>query len=222
MSEQLTIKIEKGKVFNCLHCKNDFKSIKSCKNRTPKYCSKKCYSENLKKYKICNCCKISFANWANDKYCSLKCKNDSRKGITFSEVWKNNISEARKNSIKCKGENLYNWKGGLLTLKLRAKGYFYKRKRSLKLDFNQDYLNRLLIVQQNKCFFCESNLSNYKAIEHLTPVSKGGDNENYNLVYSCKSCNSKKRQLTLEQFALKTGKIYLLDKFDYVYSSAIN
>lgn len=222
MAEQLTIQTIKGKVFNCLHCKNDFKSTKSDKNRTPKYCSKKCFSETLKKYKTCSYCNVLFAKWTNEKFCSAKCRTDARKGITLSQDWKNGISNARKNSIKCKGENLYNWKGGLLTFKLRAKGYFYKRKKSLKLDFNQDYLNRLLIVQHNKCFFCETDLTNYKAIEHLTPVSRGGDNENYNLVYSCKSCNSKKRQLTLEQFVIKTGKIYLLDKFDYVYSSAIH
>ena len=58
-------------------------------------------------------------------------------------------------------------------------------------------------------FFCESDLTNYKAIEHLTPVSRGGDNEKYNLVYSCKSCNSKKTTADFRGVRIKY-KEYLL------------
>ena len=83
------------------------------------------------------------------------------------------------------------------------------------------FLERVLKAQNNSCFYCNSSLMEYKAIEHLTPVSKGGDNDIYNLVYSCKSCNSNKRQLTLEEYAIKTGNLYWLDKFDYIYSSAL-
>ena len=45
---------------------------------------------------------------------------------------------------------------------------------------------------------------------------------NYNLVYSCKSCNSQKRQQTLEEYAVKNIRFDWLDKFDYVYATAVN
>jgi len=74
------------------------------------------------------------------------------------------------------------------------------------------------IVQKNKCFFCECDLTKYKAIEHLTPLSRGGDNQKYNLVYSCKSCNSKKRNKTLEEYAIQTNNFNWIDKFDLIFS----
>lgn len=188
----------------CNSCGGVFTSRKNCKTRTPKYCTKKCYVLSLVKER------------------SEKPKRISRKGITLSEEWKAALSLGRKNSDKCKGENLYNWKGGKETERLRIKASMYKRKLSLKKTFDQLYLSRLLVTQNNRCFFCESSLSDYKAIEHLTPVTRGGDNDNYNLVYSCKSCNSKKRQNTLEEFAIKNLRFDWIDKFDYIYATTVN
>jgi hypothetical protein len=51
---------------------------------------------------------------------------------------------------------------------------------------------------------------------------QGGDNQMYNLVYSCKSCNSQKRQNTLEEFAIKINRFDWLNKFDTIYASAIS
>ena len=113
----------------------------------------------------------------NRKYCSKKCQGEVRQGNQLSETWRKALSDGRKQSEKCKGHNLYNWKGGKETQAIRMKESFYKRKRLLKLPFDIDYLNRVLIAQNGLCFFCECSIENYKAIEHLTPVSRGGDNE---------------------------------------------
>jgi 5-methylcytosine-specific restriction endonuclease McrA len=80
-----------------------------------------------------------------------------------------------------------------------------------------DFLNKMLFAQKNKCFFCESLLTEYKAIEHLTPVSRGGDNQKFNLVYSCKSCNSSKRQNTLEEYAIKKNNPLWIKKWETLY-----
>ncbi|MGB4984169.1 MAG: HNH endonuclease, partial [Erysipelotrichaceae bacterium] len=142
--------------------------------------------------------------------------------IKLTDAHKKALSDGRKNSIKCKGENLYNWKGGKETEAIRMKQSFYKRKLGLKLKMPLLFLKNVLKAQENNCFFCENDLSNYKAIEHLTPVSKGGDNQIYNLVYSCKSCNSQKRQNTLEEFAIKKNRFDWLNKFDKIYANAIS
>ena len=60
-------------------------------------------------------------------------------------------------------------------------------------------------------------MTEYKAIEHLTPVSRGGDNDIYNLVYSCKSCNSNKRQQTLEEYAIKNKRLDWLQKWEKLF-----
>jgi hypothetical protein len=93
--------------------------------------------------------------------------------------------------------------------------------RGLKKEMPITFLHRMLMVQKNKCFFCECDLTDYKAIEHLTPISKGGDNDVFNLVYSCKSCNSKKRQNTLEEFAIKQNRIDWLNKWEHIFSIAL-
>lgn len=215
------------KIYECNSCHVKFVSKKGCKSRQPKFCSKECYGKSLEKIINCKLCGERIINKHSAKisnriYCSIKCKSESKKGIPLNEDWKKALSIGRKKSDKCKGANLYNWKGGEETKLIRLKEYFYKRKKNLKKSIDIEYLNRLIKIQNNKCFYCEIDLTKYKAIEHLTPVSKGGDNDNFNLVYSCKSCNSKKNSKTLEQYAIENKQYHLLDKFDYIYASAIN
>jgi len=208
------------KSYSCNICHNIFESKKGCKNRTPKFCSNKCYSETLKKHKTCLSCGNDFVKWWRKKFCSKKCQSKFRKGKPLSAEWKEALSEGRKKSEKCKGKNLYNWKGGKETEAQRMKIASHKRRSLQKLLIDKIFLENLLKAQSNKCFFCECDLSNYKAIEHLTPLSRGGDNQIYNLVYSCKSCNSKKRNKTLEEYAIKTNNFHWIDKFDLIFSSS--
>jgi hypothetical protein len=213
-------------VFICKSCNKEFESKKKCKSRVPKFCSIKCYGQSLKIVKNCKLCGSEIENkhsvsLKNRVYCSKTCQSKSRKNIPLSEEWKKALSEGRKKSEKCKGSNLYNWKGGKETKKIRLKTSFYKRKKALTKDMPVEFLNKILLAQNNKCFFCESEFEKYKAIEHLTPVSRGGDNEIYNLVYSCKSCNSKKRQKTLEEFAIKEKRLDWINKWESVFSEAL-
>lgn len=214
------------KSYNCLYCGESFFCKKACRSRTPKYCSTKCYGESLKINKPCKRCgKIIDAKGASVKnrvYCSNQCSTMSRKGKPFPDSWKKALSEGRKKSDKCKGKNLYNWKGGKETEPLRRKESFYRRKKNLKLKMPTGFLKNLLKVQNNKCFYCESNLDLYKSIEHLTPVSEGGDNQPFNLVYSCKSCNSKKRTLTLEAYCIKHNRLDLISKWETVFLEALS
>lgn len=201
MSDRISKKIRK---FNCLTCNAEFASRKACKSREPKYCSKPCYALSLRKPP------------------KPKKERQSRKGIALSAEWKKALSEGRIRSEKCKGENLYNWKGGKATEGIRSKESKYKRQKGLTQSLDPVFLANVLVAQEGKCFFCEIPLTNYKAIEHLTPVSRGGDNQPFNLVYSCQSCNSRKRQNTLEEWAIKNKRFDWLDKFDNIYASAIN
>jgi len=210
------------KSYECKQCKLIFESKKGCKSRTPLFCSKKCYSESMKLHIKCKLCGTEIENKhsvsiSKRVYCSKECQGKARKNIPLNLEWKKALSEGRKNSEKCKGENLYNFKGGKETSGIRAKTSFYKRKNKLKLSMPIDHLKKILILQENKCFFCERELKEYKAIEHLTPVSKGGDNQNYNLVYACQSCNSTKRQNTLEEFAIKQNRLDWIEKWEKLF-----
>ena len=209
----------------CKTCGNWFKARKYDKSRRPLYCSSECFGSTLKIEVLCKNCGAPIITNGTAKRsrinCSRECALSKRKGVPLSDEWKAALSEGRKRSEKCKGPNLYNWKGGNTTDRIKAKNSFYRRKRGLLMNMDEGHLKATIKAQDNKCFFCESELKNYKAIEHLTPVSRGGDNQIFNLVYACQSCNSQKRQQTLEEFAIKKGRFDWIDKFDLVYSEAL-
>ena len=209
----------------CPGCESWFRAF-NYTEKTPRiFCSKKCYANSIRKEKPCKFCGAEIdANGGgklNRVYCSRRCQYAARIGTTLSEEWRASLSRGRLNSDKCRGKNLYNWKGGKETQLLRNKNYYYKRKKGLQVPFDKVFLDKLIIKQDWKCFFCEKSLSEYKAIEHLTPVSRGGDNENWNIVYSCKNCNSRKGQQTLEEYAIKNKRFDWLDKFDVVYAGSL-
>jgi 5-methylcytosine-specific restriction endonuclease McrA len=198
------------KTFTCNQCGIEFKN-----KQYHKYCSRKCYAESMKMNKICKLCGKIIENKHSAAlkhriYCSKECQHEARRNTPLSEEWKKALSEGRKKSIKCKGKNLYNWKGGKENQKKITLKRYYSKKGAGVIDF--DYLQKLIIKQNNKCFYCECDLTNYKAIEHLTPLSKGGTNEWHNLVYSCKSCNSKKNKKTLFEFSISENIPNILNK----------
>lgn len=58
------------------------------------------------------------------------------------------------------------------------------------------------------CFYCGKELvppspdhpPNEHCLDHLTPISRGGENEAKNLVSACRVCNTQKGTKTLEEF----------------------
>jgi 5-methylcytosine-specific restriction endonuclease McrA len=51
------------------------------------------------------------------------------------------------------------------------------------------------------CYYCEKSLTFKTAtVDHLTPKSKGGDNDEFNLVLACKKCNGEKSDMNESQY----------------------
>jgi 5-methylcytosine-specific restriction endonuclease McrA len=219
---------QRGKRFcECKSCGKWFHANGYMKNIPRLFCSKECYAENLRKYRICPICGKRFTSYPNTKFCSIECSKIGRKsskGTKLPEKWRKALSDARKNSPKCKGENLWNWRGGKETFLERSKIYHNNRRARFVNGGILDpiFLKHLWVIHSGKCFYCGKLLigKEYKCLEHLTPLIKGGDNMPYNLVYSCRSCNSKKRQETFEEYAIKRGKSQLIEKWEYYFSYA--
>lgn len=213
---------QRKRVLKCQNCNNLFVSNKLCKSRQPKYCSKSCFGRFNRQIKKCNNCGQEYyhkRSYENKKYCSIHCAIKSRIGIKLSDEWKESLREGRKKSDKCRGQNLYNWKGGKDTIIARVNLSRQKRRTSTNIEIDINFTNQLLVAQNNRCFYCESDLSKYKAVEHLIPIIKGGDNQKTNLVYSCKKCNSSKGTLTLVQYSNKINKPDLIIKHNNLLSS---
>lgn len=60
------------------------------------------------------------------------------------------------------------------------------------------------------CFYCGDPAD---TVDHLTPLSRGGENRQKNCVPACHVCNQKKGALTYDEFMLKvkSGEIRLKD-----------
>ena len=185
------------RVITC-RCGKEFTSRKACKSRQPTFCSKACYAESLRKPK------------------ATKVPAPSRKGVPLPEAWRKALSDGRKASPKCKGPNLYNWKGGSATALERSREYNRNRWQAMRAggELPTLYLSAVRRAQRGRCFYCDTVLMPGRSthIEHLTPVCRGGTNEWHNLVYSCQPCNNSKRSSTLVEFAMRRMEPHLIDK----------
>ncbi len=66
---------------------------------------------------------------------------------------------------------------------------------SKELDYYNIRENRLKIFERDayKCHYCQKQLTRFSAtLDHIQPVSKGGDNSFDNLVTGCLHCNSER------------------------------
>jgi 5-methylcytosine-specific restriction endonuclease McrA len=77
--------------------------------------------------------------------------------------------------------------------KKNKKEYTYHRKRA-------DYAE-VLKTKMTRCEYCDTKLnkSNF-SVDHMVPLSKGGDTNDKNLAYCCKTCNSSKGEMSDVEF----------------------
>lgn len=84
------------------------------------------------------------------------------------------------------------------------------RKRSLKLGvsgcFSRRTIEILFTNQSGRCVCCGELLQNGYEVDHILPLSRGGDNSPSNLQLLTKTCNRKKSNKTMEEY-LENGKI---------------
>lgn len=184
----------------CLHCKNAFakKLTTSVKdwNAQTKFCSHKCYSENKKKYSICQFCGISFHNPAtNPKFCSRDCmgKFQSEKRTQPRRPCKvcgQPVKRARAKycSVDCRnkgynGDQVYNYVGENF------------RKDAYPVDYAAwKKIADQIRIRDKFCQHCgKTPAENGRALDihHIKPYRKTQNNSHENLIALCRSCHKK-------------------------------
>lgn len=69
-------------------------------------------------------------------------------------------------------------------------------------------VSALLLAQGRKCAFCRCRMQGTAwHVDHITPLSRGGSNDKYNLQILCQPCNSKKWAIDPIEFAQRHGML---------------
>lgn len=90
--------------------------------------------------------------------------------------------------------------------KLSYRIYASKRRSKLKNgSYTKDDVINILKNQDNKCVYCKKNLDDGYHVDHIYPLSKGGDNTPKNIQITCPSCNGRKKDKLPEYFAREIG-----------------
>jgi len=84
----------------------------------------------------------------------------------------------------------------------RIKAVIQKHKRrTAEGRFTASDTHALWIAQEGKCYYCHAPISSdFRNLEHMTPIARGGTNWPHNLCWACPPCNFRKSTLTAEEF----------------------
>ena len=75
-----------------------------------------------------------------------------------------------------------------------------------------ELVDHLIDFQEHRCWYCHGRLNKATgsrrnwALEHQTPISRGGTNEATNLVIACRLCNKLKNTQTAEEFLARVDR----------------
>ena len=200
----------------CVYCGNEYKTKPSHAARR-KYCSLKCYGKDITTLVTGKCivCEKEFEHHDNPtrknaKYCSQQCKGIHASGEKhWNYKGPGNRLEDDPAHLKARRRNLY-----LTSEKLKnniRKGKM-KRERNLVVGHNFFEWIELLKKHDNLCYYCGVRMTKTPGIkqrtrDHIKPISKGGSDKIENIVPACRSCNSKKGKLTINEFLEKQMKV---------------
>lgn len=87
--------------------------------------------------------------------------------------------------------------------------HIHKRRSALArgTSFTQSEIDSMLINQSYRCLNCRRDISNNPHIDHVMPLSLGGDNSIKNIQLLCQTCNQRKHAKHPIDWALENGRL---------------
>lgn len=136
--------------------------------------------------------------WAKnnpEKY-KAKCKRNNKNWKKRNDNYKKAHPERMRDIWRRYGKKWY--KNNPEKAFLQGLRKYKNRKKLTNIGYcTSDDLKKIIKHFDYKCAYCGNKYSSW---DHIIPVSRGGTNFSWNLIPSCKSCNSKKCAKTVEDF----------------------
>ena len=115
-----------------------------------------------------------------------------------------NYMEMTKRTLTILREGTLIGTDGIINLSLMRKGT--RPPPGVRRGWRKGVRERLWTQQRGRCVYCGARveLRPYETqIDHLDPVARGGENEDYNLQLTCRHCNNRKGDRTDEEFRFR-------------------
>jgi len=131
---------------------------------------------------------------------SLYCKKCSLKSLR----------EWRSKNPKRPAELSKNWRDKNKEKSKMVRAASYAKRRAFKVNgsINSSFIKQLMDYQKCMCVVCRKDISKSFHLDHIVPISKGGNSEKYNLQLLCPECNLRKWNKSPIDFMQSMG--YLL------------
>jgi 5-methylcytosine-specific restriction endonuclease McrA len=141
--------------------------------------------------------KREMKNARQRKYNQKPDEKEKRKAINkkYYEKNKDRLSEYRRDYNKNNADALKQRRSKNLPKNREAKRAQQAKRRALKSGAKNKLVRRhwlrILEAANGKCYYCKNKFDKL-TMDHVIPISKGGDHCASNMVAACISCNSKK------------------------------
>lgn len=190
----------------CAFCGKKIKLDSVGNKRPKKFCSKECYYSYRKE----NYNGENHPLWKGGKK-KFTCKNCEEVFYDYPSRDREFCSKECASSYKWKGDKNPNWKGGLTNTKEKKREYQrkwwknhpeklrhkkrrrYARKKGADGDYTLKEWKELKEKFNHKCPKCGKEEPEIElTVDHIVPLSKGGNNDIDNIQPLCRKCNAQK------------------------------
>src|SRR5574343_49856 len=179
------------------------------KTQETKSCTKCCIIKKLSEfYERCSFCKQCHSKYskqryyANKEYILERCRKYREENHKRELERKKKYREANNKIIL---ENLKKYREanpGYVSTYRRNR---YARKRNAIGSHTKNDILNLLVLQKSKCAICRCSIKTGYHVDHVVPLSKGGNNDKFNLQLLCPSCNCSKHAKDPVSFMQERG-----------------
>lgn len=177
-----------------LHYTHDRKGKKTCSDACRNKLSRVARGRAANRHDAQQRAVLTKASKTNEFTCPVCGKTFRRDGPSSNVMY---CSDA------CKMKAFRSTEKGHLSSQITA----HKRRVAIKssVSISTDELMRLREIQEDKCIYCLTDLHGKGHLDHIAPLSKGGDNDYNNVALACEDCNHAKSAKSVDKYAAQIG-----------------